>query len=69
MAKEIRNISLNIYADTDDEAERGRKAIIQFINIMGQHGAAVSGDKIAEAMAMLNSSPFIMTQIIHFFKQ
>jgi len=69
MAKEIRNISFNIYADTCEEAEKGRQAIIKFINIMGQHGAMVSGDKLAEAVKKLNDSPFITSQIIRFFKQ
>lgn len=68
MVKEIRPITFNIYASSDEEAERGRKAIIQFINIMGQQGAMVSGDKISEAVARLNSSPFIASQIINFFK-
>ena len=66
---EIRKIAFNIYAGSDEEAERGRKAIIQFINIMGQHGAMVSGDKISEAVSKLNSSPFITSQIINFFKR
>lgn len=69
MEKGIREISFNIYAKDDDEAERGRKAIIQFINIMGQHGAMVSGEKIVEAVGQLNSSPFIASQIIRFFKK
>lgn len=66
---EVRNISFNIYAGSDEEAEKGRKAIIQFINIMGQHGAKVSGNKIAEAVSRLSESPFIASQIIKFFKQ
>lgn len=65
----VRNISFNIFADSDEEAEKGRKAIIQFINIMGQHGAKVSGNKIAEAVGKLNNSPFIASQIINFFKR
>ena len=69
MAKGIKQISFNIYADTDEEAEKGRKAIVQFINAMGQHGAMVSGEKIAQAVAQFNSSPFIAAQIIKFFKQ
>lgn len=69
MEQNIKSITFNIYAGSDEEAERGRKAIIQFINIMGQHGAAVSGNKIAEAVARLNSSPFIASQIINFFKR
>lgn len=69
MENEIRNISFNIYAKDDEEAEKGRRAIIRFINIMGQHGAKVSGDKIADAVSRLNSNPFITSQIINFFKQ
>ena len=65
---EVRNISFNIYASNDEEAERGRKAIIRFINIMGQQGAMVSGDKISEAVSKLSNSPFITSQIINFFK-
>lgn len=66
---DIRNISFNIYADSNEEAEKGRMAIIRFINMMGQNGAMVSGNKISEAVAKLNSSPFIASQIIKFFKQ
>lgn len=68
MEQQIRNISFNIFAKDDDEAERGRKAIVKFISIMGQHGAKVSGDKLYDAVAMLNNSPFITSQIIRFFK-
>ena len=66
---EIQAITFNIYAKDKEEAERGRKAIIQFINIMGQHGGKVSGNKIAEAVCKMNSNPFIASQIINFFKQ
>ena len=66
---EIRKISFNIYANSDEDAERGRKAIVQFINIMGQHGAMVSGDKLHEAMSHLGDNTFIMSQIISFFKR
>ena len=66
---EIRKIAFNIYANSDEEAERGRKAIVQFINIMGQHGAAVSGDKLAEAVSKLGENTFVTSQIIKFFKQ
>ena len=66
---EIKNISFNIYSSSDEEAERGRQAIITFINIMGQHGAKVTGDKMAEAVALMQSTPFIAAQIINFFKQ
>lgn len=67
METDIRKIAFNIYAETDEEAEKGRKAIIQFINIMGQHGAKVTGNKIAEAVNRLNDNQFILNQIIKFF--
>lgn len=66
---EIRKITFNIYANSDEEAERGRKAIVQFINIMGQHGAMVSGDKLHEAIGHIGDNSFIMSQIINFFKK
>jgi hypothetical protein len=69
MEQGIRPITFNIYADSDEEAEKGRKAIIQFINIMGQHGGKVSGNKIAEAVGKLGANSFIASQIIKFFKQ
>ena len=65
---ETRNISFNIYARNEEEAERGRKAIVSFINIIGQHGAKVSGDKLSKAVALMSSKPFIASQIINFFK-
>ena len=69
MEQHIKPITFNIYAETDEEAERGRRAIIQFINIMGQHGAKVSGDKISDAVSQLSGNPFIASQIINFFKR
>ena len=64
----IRNISFNIYAGSDEEAEKGCKAIKQFIDIIGQHGAKVSGEKIAKAVDKLKESPFVFSQILKFFR-
>lgn len=68
MDQNIRKIAFNIYTDSEEEAERGRQAIVQFINIIGQHGAKVSGNKIAEAVTKMQSAPFVATQVINFFK-
>lgn len=62
-------ITLNIYADSEQEAERGRKAMIQFIDNMRQQGAAVRGSKLVDAVGKMNSSPFIVKQIINFLKE
>lgn len=67
--EQIRPITFNIYASTDEEAEKGRKAIVHFINIMGQHGGKVSGNKLAEAVGRLNNNTFVTSQIIKFFRQ
>lgn len=64
----VRPITFNIYAEDETEAENGRKAIIQFINIMGQHGARVSGDKLVEAVQKMDNAPFALRQIVKFFK-
>lgn len=69
MEQEVRQIAFNIYAANEHEAERGRQAFIQFINIMGMNGAKVTGDKLYEAFKMLNSNSFITSQIIKFFKK
>ena len=69
MEKEIREISFNIYASNDMEAERGRQAFVQFIKIMGMNGAKVTGDKLFEAFKLLNTNSFITSQIIKFFKR
>ena len=66
---EVRKISFNIYANNDEEAERGCKAIKQFIDIIGQHGAMVTGDKIADAVSKLPENTFVLSQIIKFFKK
>lgn len=65
---DIRNISFNIYASSDEEAERGRQAIIKFIDFVGQRGAKVSGNKLSDAVEKMQHEPFIVNQIIHFFK-
>ncbi len=65
----VKRIAFNIYADSDEEAESGRQAIIMFINMVGQHGYKVSGNKIAEAVNKMKSNHFIATQVINFFKR
>ena len=65
----IRQITFNIYADSDEEAEQGRQAIIQFINTMGRYGAKVSGKKLSEAVGKMDKNTFVLSQIINFFKR
>lgn len=69
MEQEIRRISFNIYASSDEEAERGRKAIIKFIDIIGNQGGMVSGDKLDKALKKMYTNTFVTSQIINFFKK
>lgn len=62
------NINLQIYAKSEEEAERGRKAIIHFINVMRDRQVAVTGEKIVDAIGKLSSSPFVFNEIVKFFK-
>ena len=61
-------IELQIYAEDEQEAENGRKALVTFIETMRQHGAAVRGNKLAEAVSRLDRNQFIKNQIINFFR-
>ena len=62
-------IQFCIYAKDQVEADNGRKAIIEFINIMRDNNAPVTGNKLREAVGRMSNSPFIVNQIIKFFRQ
>ena len=62
-------IQFCIYAKDQVEADNGRKAIIEFINIMRDHDAPVTGNKLKEAVGKIGNSPFIFNQIINFFRK
>lgn len=62
-------IELQIYAENEQEAENGRKALVSFIEIMRQNGAAVRGNKLQEAVKRLESNQFIKNQVINFFRK
>lgn len=60
-------ISLNIYAESEDEAKQAEKAIIDFISSHAQEGRAVSAQKIISALGSWQNNPFIKTQVISYF--
>lgn len=62
------NIELQIYAENEQEAIDGRNALVTFIEIMRQNGAAVRGSKLTEAVSRLDNNQFIKNQIINFFR-
>lgn len=61
-------IKFNIYAESEQEAEDARKAIIGFINEHAQQGRAVTGRKIADAIAHWKDNIIVRNRIINHFK-
>lgn len=61
-------INFEIYAHSPQEAEDARMAIIAFIGLHAQQGRAVTGEKIAKALANWDSNPFVKNKIIEYFK-
>ena len=61
-------ITVNIYAEDEQEAQGAQKALGQFINDMGHLGIAVTGRKIAEVVPRWDKNDFIKSRIINYFK-
>ena len=61
-------INFEIYAHSPPEAEDARMAIIAFIGLHAQQGRAVTGEKIAKALANWDQNPFVKNKIIEYFK-
>ena len=60
-------ITFNIYAESEQEAEEARMAIVAFIGEHAKHGRAVTGKKIAQAVSNWDKNPLVKNQIIKFF--
>ena len=61
-------INFEIYAHSPQEAEDARMAIIAFIGLHAQQGRAVTGEKIAKALANWDQNQFVKNKIIEYFK-
>lgn len=61
-------ITIKIYANDEQEAQRAQQALGQFVNDIGALGIPVTGDKIAEAVPRWNKNPIVKSQIINYFK-
>ena len=59
-------ISFCIYAETEEEAEEARAAVVDFINAHARQGRAVTGEKIATAMRNWDKNPIVRNHIINF---
>lgn len=61
-------IKFNIYAESEQEAEDARLALVGFISEHAQAGRAVTGKKIAEAVKNWKGNALIRQRIINYFK-
>ena len=66
MALQGFEIKFNIFAETPQEAEAARQALIGFIEQHRRQGRAVRGIKIVEAVSRWERNPFVKNQIIKF---
>lgn len=61
-------ITVNIYAEDEQEAERARQALGGFVDQMGRMGIMVTGDKLAEAVPRWDRNPLVRNQVIKHFR-
>ena len=62
-------ISFEIYAHSPQEAENARMAIIAFIGLHARQGRAVTGEKIAKAVANWDKNPIVRSKVIQYFEE
>ena len=60
-------ITIKIYAEDEQEAERARHALGGFVDQLGEKGIMVTGDKIAEAVPKWDKNIIVRSQIIKHF--
>lgn len=62
----VYNITVPIYAESEQEAQAAQKALFDFVNGYREKNVAVTGNKVASALKRLESTPFIKSQIDNF---
>lgn len=61
-------IRFQIYADSDEEVEDARRAIVDFIAEHARSGRAVTGRKLADAIRNWKSNIIVKNRIISYFR-
>lgn len=62
-------ITIKIYAEDEQEAEKARHALGSFVDQLGQMGIMVTGNKIAQAVPKWDKNILVKNQIISHFKE
>ena len=61
-------ITIKIYAEDEQEAEKARQALGGFVDRLGEMGIMATGEKIAQAVPKWDKNPIVRSQIINHFK-
>ena len=61
-------IQFNIYAESEQEVEECRKAVITFIGYHASQCRAVTAKKVAHALANWDKNPIVKNHINNYFK-
>lgn len=61
-------IQFELYANSEQEAESARKAIVTFIGELANCGRAVTGQKLSEALPKWKDNMLVRNKILDFFK-
>ena len=62
-------ITIKIYAEDEQEAEKARHALGGFVDQLGQMGIMVTGNKIAQTVPKWDKNILVKNQIISHFKE
>ena len=62
-------ISFNIYAESEQEVEECRRAIVSFIGLHASQCRAVTARKLAHAISIWDKNLLVKNQIINYLKQ
>lgn len=59
----VYNITVPIYAENEQEAMNAKKALFDFVSRYRERNVPVTGNKVVSALNMLESNPFVKSQI------
>lgn len=62
----VYNITVPIYAESEQEAMEGQQALFDFVSRYRERNVAVTGSKVAAALRNLEGNPFIKSQVDKF---
>ena len=61
-------IKFNIYAESQEEADKATRAIKAFISEHAKQGRAVTANKVADAISKWKDNALVRNRIINYFK-